>query len=303
MMNASEVKTALKAAKFQLEIVAAELVNNGVQLQDISIAPISNFKRSFRGEIDEVSLSFDEIKDRRQVSIRVHRDGLYDRLPEGLFHQPNGHSRVSTAGEMKEEHKRYKVEEAAARKFFVPLESAFMQFGVLVSVVEQQQYISMLSGNLGNHWLRYWDIPEGIPHEMASRMLSLIPWAWRIAGSPKLSGLALSLILGKPVEVVTQWQHTHKANMPPAKLGQAELGNNAILGDAYFDPWPQWKFVISDLSVNERAQFSNGQLLDTLLKRFEELFTPLQIDIIFDFLPDQAQSQFQEEILGVGFVI
>ncbi len=303
MHESYELLAALHVAPFQLEVVAAELISNGVALEDITVIPLSNFKRSYRGEIDHLSLSIDEITARRKVAISVHRDGLYDRLPEGVFHQPDGHGRVSSANDMRDEHRRYKEEEAAARKFFVPFESGFMQLSVLVAQFEKAQYIDMLSGKLGENWLRFWGIPDGIPAAMSSRLLSLVPWIWQIAGSSRLAGLALSLILDKQVRVMERWQNFHGSLPGGALLGNAVLGGNAVLSGNFYEPWPVWVFEIGGLSATERAQFVAGKSLARLLDRFEELFTPLQIDIIFDFLPIDTQTHFEEEVLGVGFVL
>ena len=72
----------------RVEIILADLVAKGMPMEDLVVIPKGLFKRNFHRDIDEVQLTEYDYHKGERVVLEINREGLYDALPEGLFHQP-----------------------------------------------------------------------------------------------------------------------------------------------------------------------------------------------------------------------
>lgn len=287
----------------QLEILCVELLRKGLSFDDIKLQLSSNFKKSYHGDIEEVTTSVSEHSYREALQVNANRNGIYDRLPEGLFHQPLGHSRVSNAAAMKDEHRRYREEEKDARKFFQPYDQEIFRYHLLVEQAEQTMSINLLRGNVNETWRHFWDLPEHLPEEANDAFVRILPWCFLISGDLELTTNALQFILSKRVDVKAYWQYKHQAEQAPFRLGNSVLSNNTILGQHYIMPALHWHFTIFDLNAAERAQFIPGCPMGILLERFTDIFLPIHICTTFEFTPVDESTAGQEETLGYGFVL
>ena len=73
------------------EALCAELMANGVSFDDLIVRFQGAFRKSYRNDIEELSAAKDGSG---QIIIKINRDSLYDKLPEGLFHQTRGGART-----------------------------------------------------------------------------------------------------------------------------------------------------------------------------------------------------------------
>ncbi len=287
----------------QLEILFTELLRRGVAFDKIRLDKQSNFKKSYHGDIESISEIISERSFREELQVTTNRNGIYDRLPEGLFHQPLGHSKVSSAASMKEEHRRYRNEEKEARKFFQPYDQEFFRYHLLVEQAEQAMSINLLRGNVNETWMHFWDLPDKLPMEASDAFVRILPWCFLISGDLDLTANALQFIFGKSVSVNVYWQNEHYSDIAPFKLGNALLSDNTVLGKKYSMPALHWHFTIHDLSVAERGTYPKEQPMGKLLKRFSDIFLPIHICTTFELTPDASQPDQQEEVLGFGFVL
>ena len=112
------------------EALCAALLEHGYAFDDLILKRLGTFKRSFSNDIEAVSARADNTEGRLEISL--NRDSLYDRLPEGLFHQPRGKGSGAAVTEMVKEFRRYREEEKEARKFFQPIEQEIFRYSVAV---------------------------------------------------------------------------------------------------------------------------------------------------------------------------
>jgi len=287
----------------QLEILCTEILRRGVSFDQLRLSKQSNFKKSYHGDIENIAQVTSENSFREELQVSVNRNGIYDRMPEGLFHQPLGHLKVSNAASMKEEHRRYRDEEKQARKFFQPYDQEFFRYHLLVEQAEQAMSINLLRGNVNETWKHFWDLPENMPLESSDAFVRILPWCFLISGDVELTNNALQFILGKKVTVKTFWQYEQFSEIAPFSLGKALLSNDTVLGKKYHMPTLHWQFTIQNLSVSERSQFPAEQPMGKLLKRFSDIFLPIHICTTFELTPDASEQVQQEEVLGFGFVL
>src|SRR6478735_2689806 len=81
--------------------LAAELIEQGlVNPDEVIILPVGAKQRAYAKEIAEISNYNSVYRNREMLAIHINREGLYDMLPEGLFHQPPASSVMITEEEM-----------------------------------------------------------------------------------------------------------------------------------------------------------------------------------------------------------
>jgi type VI secretion system protein ImpH len=84
VINPNQFNTDFKAVTY-----AAELIEQGRFADDeVVILPIGPQERAYAKEIAGISTYRSVYRNRQMLAIRINREGLYDMLPEGLFHQP-----------------------------------------------------------------------------------------------------------------------------------------------------------------------------------------------------------------------
>ena len=76
---------------FRAEVTAAEWVEGGMPEDRVLILLLGALKRSFRKDVDAIEETVSAYDHKEYLLIKTHREGLYDMLPEGLFHHPSAH--------------------------------------------------------------------------------------------------------------------------------------------------------------------------------------------------------------------
>ncbi len=294
----STAHTYLKAEAF-----FAEMIANGLSFNETRVVYNSNFKKSYRNEIDSVRIVKNKETNTSEMELVLNRDGIYDRLPEGMFHQSKGNSKTATTAQMSEEYRRFKEEEKMARKFFQPIEQELFRYATLVEQEELNLAFGVLNGDIKNELASFWNIPDGLPAEPVNRLVQIMPWVKMIKGEIVQTAKALELILDKPVRFEALEIFDHQINKDLNCAFFEELGIDTVLGGNFCEPTLGWKFVIENISNNEIADYRSGSSYGKLLKHFEEILIPLQIDIIFDFSVIATETAEREIFLGYGLVI
>lgn len=301
MANANKYATQ-KYHLLKAESLCAELLGNGVSFDELVLQFKGSFKKSYSNDIESVGESR---SDNRTITIAVNRDGIYDRVPEGLFHQTRGGGNTATLNAMVGEYKRYREEERQARKFFQPVEQELFRYAVLAEENERKIRFGILNGNVGKAFYEFWNIDSRLPAAPASVLVLIMPWIRQIKGNMQLTAKALAMTLDKEVKAELQI-----VEQQPAQDHSFTLGNNASLsvdtvcGNQFNEPYEQWVFTISGLTIEEIDQYTFGHSYGKFLERFEELFIPLSVTAKFEYHYDRAVTeQAHEEILGYGFYL
>lgn len=286
------------------EAFCAEVISNGVVFDKIRLKSDSNFKKSFRDDIEKVVFTQNAETHEYDIDLTVNRDGIYDRLPEGLFHQTRGNSKTQTVTQMTEEYRRFREEEKLARRFFQPLEQEFFRYSTLVEMEERNLAFDLLNGNLKNELLVFWGVPKDLPENIVRKLVQLMPWVGFIKGSPELSCGALSLLLSKEVQFSRSEFSRQKASGSATSLGIGQLGIDTTAGEEFWEPGEYWTFTIDGVRKDEIEFYRPEGPFGKLLQHFEEIFIPLPIDIRFEFEVVPAAADVEtDDVLGYSLVI
>ncbi|HTN45465.1 MAG TPA: hypothetical protein VL098_03900 [Flavipsychrobacter sp.] len=293
------ITTQEKNAAFLLkaEVVCNELIQADISMDKIRYIANGSFKRSFRMDIDSITET-----PNGEVEVAVNRDGIYDKLPEGLFHQTRAYS-GSTVSDMVAEHKRYKAEEKSARRFFRPLEQEFFRYSLMVEQEERRLTHGMYDDHMLQLFREFWDLDENLPFDKMGMLVRIMPWAATLKGNLQLTAKTLELVLQKPViaeEVVFMQSIPSEEKL---SLGYGILGMDTVSGTTLEISTVSWKFTISDLAEKEVEFYTENKPHGRLLKRFTELFVPVEIDAIFEYESLQEKNNETESILGYSFTL
>ena len=110
----------------RLEIILADLIIEGQPLEDVLIESDSLFKRNYHYDIESVNETGAASGKKKKIHFVVNREGIYDRLPEDLFHQVSETKISSDKEESIEEIKLQRQLEKQCRLFFQPFEQEFI---------------------------------------------------------------------------------------------------------------------------------------------------------------------------------
>lgn len=285
------------ASLLKAEVVCAEWIQRGWAFDKIRYSPQGAFKKSFRSDMDKITKVDD------YVEIAVNRDGLYDRLPEGLFHQTRGNS-GSKVAEMVAEHKRYKEEEKAARRFFNPLEQEFFRYSLMVEQEERKITGSLFDEKMIRLFRDFWGLGDDLPEKPVAVFIRTLPWLSTIKGEMELTAQTLAAMLGVNVAaeelIITERMQSQNDFI----LGEGTLGSRTTVGEYVTLPMVIWKFTISDIPPHDVALFTKGKPYDLFLKKFEDHFIPVDVDAVYEYktLPLTNEDEY-EAVLGYSLTI
>ncbi len=289
---------ALIKLPFTGEVVFASLLESGFNAENISIHYQGSFKRSYSRDVESVRITD---ASPAKASIYLNRDGIYDLLPEGLFHQTKGNSRVNNVQNAVEEHKQFKEEENQARKFFRPLEQMLFLYRAATETAERNALYDIQNGRLNSSFYQFWNISEDLPGEPAARLLRLIPYAEKLKGKVQNTATALSYILNKEVVITPGERLVKEKASIPRRLSEMRLSVNTVLGETSGEQQIEWHCTISQIPDTELADHTASMPMGKILHRFTEIFVPLEVDIHFDFVPlNQPSKENYDNVLGIG---
>ncbi|MGB0949739.1 MAG: hypothetical protein ACPGU0_06495, partial [Marinirhabdus sp.] len=134
------------------EVIVSEITaNSSATTTDFSIQNISTFSRSHRRDIQNHKNSLTNAN-HNTINLNLSRNGIYDNLPEGVFHDPLDPTLKAMTHQKRRE--KQKNEEKEARKFFQPIENEIFNQYVGVESAERS-LIDKFSDIKDNYFLRF----------------------------------------------------------------------------------------------------------------------------------------------------
>jgi hypothetical protein len=296
-MNSPSNNSVFKSA-FLAEAVFASLTEAGHAANTIRVFNKGGFRKGFSNDIEQVVV--EELEQQHGFEITINRDGIYDLLPEGLFHQSKGNNRINSVQDAVEEHKQFKEEEKLARKFFTPLEQLLFLYRAKAETAEREALYDIQNGQLTNSFYHFWNIDTSLPDEPASRLLRLMPYADTIKSDIEATTAALSYVLQRKVSIQAVLL-PDTCLLQQQSLGEQYLGVNATIGNTIGEWMPCWQCSISGIPDDDLVMYIEEGAFKKITDRFIEIFVPVDVDVLLDFRQaDHIQKETYENILGVG---
>ena len=297
MMNAAQLEEKYKYSDIKAEIVAADLVQNGKNLDNIVIRPVGLFTRKFRNDI----LHYEDVdsstgNEDSLLFIDVSREGLFDALPQGLFHQPSG-KRIEGLENQIEELRKQRQEEIEAKKFFSVFEKEFNQCKVLVELEERKSIFGFGESFNSDLFADIWVELRDIAPKFHQYLFQILPIAHKCRGNVHLSSLLLGFVVNEKVHIsVSVEPKFQKNSFPGNELNKQFLGTDFVLGDNTPSYDSEYKIIIGPVAKKKLKHFLHGGEYEKVILYLLEYFIPFDADAKLELvLENEAENLFLRE--------
>lgn len=286
------------------EVIVAELVEHGLDLNKIDIQPQGLFERSYKKDVANVDFKFSDNGELTHIYLKVNREGIYDSLPEVLFHQPAERVAYKSKDRMLQDSVRLDKEEKATRLFFKPIESAIYKQRISLELKERETIRNFSSKEI----IRFWDLPVFLSKKQVATLLFLLPITTKIVGKINLVNGCLEAILEEKVNI--RINHDFKPREEDEDinvmgvLGGASLGVDTITKGTFDDGIPTVTLEIGPVSPKKITSFMPEGTRDVLVNWLIEYFFPAEWEVDVEILinnDDFRPSILGEQTLGLGY--
>jgi len=280
MANIDEITETIQNIFYDIkaEALIADLIENGLEGEDIITIQKGTFKRRYARDIDSTKeLKF--ANGQKVIGFNLNRDGLYDSLPEGLFHEKTDKS-LKESDKISEESKKLKAEEKAVREFFLPFENEIF-FQRVQLELEERKVLSRFNENLFDDiYPEFWNLDKSLNKKYISRMVLLLHFSHRIAGNCVLTEKCLETILEEKVSVrIVRTMDLQNGKIDKSAtsvknclLGVSELGIDFICGDKFDHLGKTMEFNIGPLKNSNIDEYLENGTVPKFLKCFFNYF-------------------------------
>jgi len=270
-----------RAEDIRAEVVIADLVLDGsIDLDDVFMLPNGGFHRIISKDIAALhDPGTTEHKTERAV-VEVNRKGLYDGLPEVLFHQNRKPKSFRSIIEIKDEVKYHNEVERKARKFFSPLDQELLRTRSLIDLNERSMTTELLSLDNERGLRKFWSIPEYFSKKQQGTLILLLPLVHRLVKDLDLIAQSMQIVLDVPVEVTLITPEPLKIDSgSQVALGSGQLGVDMITGGVYQDDDEVALVRIGPISKSKSASFAYMQRGFQQFMYLSELLLPADMEV------------------------
>ena len=272
---------------FKSSIIAAGLVEQGFDVDKILILREQAGSSSAGKEI--VSVEYKEIGDgSKRLIFQTNREGIYDRLPEGLFHAPASAKRARSKEAILAEIRRQNEEEMFIRRFFSLFETEIERTRIDIELSELKYDKPETSRAFVDTMLPYWPVIRLMELQTAILFVRTLPLIASIRSSyDRIAGVIASIV-GYPVEIELR-QRRKKPEIGFPRLSGMKLGVNAVLGGEFYDVRPD--AVIKITPANAKiGEYLPGRVGRRVLEALAWEFMPAGVDFSIRVIAEPQEN-------------
>ncbi len=278
---------------FNAEYLISCLIKNGIGSQEINAVFDGHLKRIWSNDI-----SFSEVEPFDNgdsvLALHLNRSGIYDLLPEALFHN-FAEKESATGKEMAKESMAMKIEEKEARSFFRPFENELFLQGVKLTTTENNLFEQIFSDFLNGLIPNFWKIDPKIPKSYREKLIKVLPFAHKITGNYKLTAQCLQYILNEKVNIRFGNNINGLETTEPQtsnKLGKTTLGVNSVCGNFANGFIGKLVFIIGPVTNTEMTDFLNSGDAKKLIECFYKYVVPVELDVETQLIFEKQENEF-----------
>ncbi|PST83457.1 hypothetical protein C7T94_12910 [Pedobacter yulinensis] len=216
---------------------AAEIIENGqLSAEQVVVLPRSADRRSFSKEIAAVQTYFSEVRLLECLRIEANREGFYDMLPEGMFHEPFARKGALSEEEMIRDVQQRREEEKQARKFFMPFEAELNNLRIVLeryeSRLDKKTSFDNLTGIFRNKWPEF----DLFNRDQSIVWMHFLPVIHEKRNDLAFMGQLLQVLFSVPVTLERDRSPGRKSAIDEGmqfRLGHGTLGVDCVAGDTF----------------------------------------------------------------------
>jgi len=274
---------------FKAEVIAAEMIENDTPAERILIMPIGARNRPQSKDIESVLKEVSEYDNKEYIVIKTHKEGLYDKLPEGLFHTPISYSVDKTEQQVIESIKRHRAEERTARKFFLPFDTAIYSSRIQIALYENQLDKKFHNNQLINIFSPHWEIFQHLNVLQSNIFLQYLPLIHAIRDDWREIEILLELMFQVPAHLSLQTYKKQEAgignnNMVCSAIGEGVLGIDMTTGDATDGGcFSEIVITFGPLSEDAVTNFTGKAAGETVVRMLCDYLLPADMDVVVEY--------------------
>lgn len=279
---------------YRAELVAAGLIENGCLSEKThivrrSMPEIAKDVDKIKKEYTDVGVDVDEY-----LCIYANRSGIYDVLPEGVFHQSASakkqQGRDAIIGEIAKQRK----EEFFARKYFQPFEMALDKALVDARIYEQRYNKPHLYGYLSRIFDEQWEILKHLSVVQSLLFLRLVPIMTEAPGSLELTAKVIGILLNCPVSIRESKKSKHAmTSKKSVSLGNWKLGINSVTGKTVSGDNMDLEISIGPVTPQEMKLFEYNANRDLILRCLIDMLFPFDRSIKVKYVVTETEKKFR----------
>lgn len=274
------------SSDYTVESITSSLIKKGVLPNQIILKATGTLSRSNKKDVSNIYSRFDEETNNILYFLESPREGIYDTLPESIFHSFSGKQTAKNKFEVIEEIKRHREEEKQARNFFLPFEQEFFTIrNTIFSFEDQFEWMSTTSSLIEIYRTCY-PILNDLPAEKGYLFLRLIPLIHEIRDDFKRIERCLAMLLDATVQINLSFRKNTVTSYTPPELGFATLGTDTIIGDCMEDGEPDLSIILSPTPLSKAQDYL---FFKKIIQRAEHLcafFIGAQYDVSIAYALD-----------------
>lgn len=252
--------------------VLAELNDLG---SEVLLRPNGGFARNYSKDIEQIIGSYGNQLQLAQNIVELNRKGIFDGLPEGLFHQSESSKPFRSITEIKDLITKNKEQEEDARKFFWPFDHELISMSTAIEFNEKNQIANVLSTAQNNGLKKFWSVPSFLAGNTQGKLLMLLPLSNRISSKLSLIQDAFEILLEMPVEIEKSFEVVKsKLENAPQRMEDFVLGVNSILGNTIHITQAILTIRIGPIGQKEAGRFAPGEYNWKKLNCLIDYFVP-----------------------------
>jgi len=281
-------------SNLKAEVLLAELQQiSGILYSDIVVENKSTFSRAYRRDI----LKVEQLDEQNPVlNIHLSRNGIYDHLPEGVFHSGETESKKKDPATQRRIQKK---QEKDARSLFSPIESELFYQKLLVERNERKMLDDFY--DLKDQFLiDFWKLDKSIPQKYMLKLIKILPFSYKIAGDLELARLTLARFL--ELEVAFEIKYSRAKNLSRdlnsnGRKKEETLGVDMVLESETMEVLqPMLDVTIGPVSVAKVHQFKNDPGMSKFLQTFYDYFLPMELDTETNYKIEEEYNFLLNEI-------
>lgn len=271
------------------EALITTFIQLGYSVDNMDIDFNGDFRKKFTGSLESFEI------DEREIRLQLNDNSIYDNLPEGLFHQSKGNQHNQSYKNYIDEHNRFKNEAKNARRFFNPLDQAFL-FAKSDALLRKEMVLQDLMADETAFLLKFWGLEHYKDNVYISAFVKQLYKRENVQSRIDEIALLTGTILQYRVKTETDFvQWTEKTITGEDWL----LGFNTCLEAENSETILQWTFIIERTNpANIESYFMKRDVYE-ILQLINRFFVPVDVITTYEFeLPEL--KQLDEAYIGIS---
>lgn len=277
-----------QSSDYSVESTASSLIKKGVLPEEVILKSKGTSKRSFKKDVSAIFTTLNEETNSNLFFLESPREGIYDTLPESIFHSFSGTKSVNNKESIKEEIKKHREEEKQARLFFLPFEQEFFNIKRTLFTFEDAFDSLANASSLIEIYKSYYPVLTELSVEKGYLFLRLTPLIHDIRDDFTRIEECLTMLLDATVQISLCYQKNAISSYTPPELGFATLGTNTIIGNLIEDGEPDLSIVLSPADSLKEYDYLFFQKQIALTKQLCDFFIGAQYEISISYALDRT---------------